>query len=619
MKSRQTNAQPDYVFMEGLDSFEQIGNPPITTMVHENIRYTLSFFNDDIWDFRPIFIRESANGAKKIINWDVYPFNDILYRELKIKVKLFIYSLMSDPIEHLKTPKAATIIKKFNQITQFCQWLAEAKYFCFSDPEVFNKYHAFVRKSSNTTETQNMKLAILRDMYHQSCKIPLIGLTYFPGDDANTRTQPDSTSERSEEIRYIPEQIAHNIASLAISFVERERSRITSALCEMKSREKEAKAKGMHPDNVSRARGLAAKAMGFKGTLDLNCQERTLRDCCYIIILFFSGMRQSEVLSIKKGAIRKEALDIDESLIWLDATLYKTSREDHGEAASWLVPNIVVSAIDTLQDIREVYIDDIEEYIHKLEHAILANEDVQESRIKLQRIVNDLNNLFVTYDSRSNSWGCVTGKTMDKYLKQYCVDRNIDHQLSSHQFRHTFARMVARHKLGDLHYLRDHFKHWSQDMTNGYAGANNNDIFEEISEEVARHKENIIFNLLKSKDDLLGKRGAEIQRFRGTIVNEQNIKEIAISLAPDTYIRGNGHSWCISSPGKQCSGICVYDRTLCGNCENATIERSCHLPIWYELKSQLEETIGYTSFGSPARQRAEAQLKRIEMFLQKAA
>lgn len=603
--------------IDNLESSYDIGNPIISSVTHNGASHPLSYFNDNVWDLRPIFLRESAPDSIKKLNWDTYPFNNILYKDLTTKAKLFIYSLWSDPIEHLKFPKSATLRKKFNSIKSLCTWLANSNYFDFSNEKSFYEYSAYLKTTGNSEQTRDMKLTVIRELYHQSCKIPLIGVHRLPWDGDDPMATEKREQNRSE-IRYIPDTVAQAIISQVITFIEKKGPHIIEGVRATKEAQNIAKAKKMHPDNISRERGKAAKRYDFEGTKDLNEQERILRDCCYICILNFSGMRQSEVLSIKINSIRIENHPNGEMVNWLDATLYKTSGNENGEPASWIVPDIVITATATLEKLREIYVDDINAYLHFLEEEILAGTNVSENRIKHQKASNSFLNLFVTYDSASNSWGTVTGKTMDKYLKIFCKDHNIDHTLSSHQFRHTFARMVARHKLGDLHYLRVHFKHWSQDMTNHYAGvASNNDIFDEISVETLRHKETIIHSLLESSEELFGKRGESLREFRGTIINGESIEIIAKSLAKDTYIRGNGHSWCISSPGKQCSGICVYDRTLCVKCDNAVIEKHRHLPVWHELKDQLHSTMKMTEVDSPARARAEKQLASIEKLIRR--
>lgn len=54
-------------------------------------------------------------------------------------------------------------------------------------------------------------------------------------------------------------------------------------------------------------------------------------------------------------------------------------------------------------------------------------------------------------------------------LKAFVARHGIDWKLNTHQFRRKFANYAARSQFGDLRYLRDHFKHWSMDMTLGYA------------------------------------------------------------------------------------------------------------------------------------------------------
>jgi integrase len=64
---------------------------------------------------------------------------------------------------------------------------------------------------------------------------------------------------------------------------------------------------------------------------------------------------------------------------------------------------------------------------------------------------------------------------MSDDLKSFCADHSIlgedgkPYPLHAHQFRRTYARYVARAELGDLLTLRDHFGHWSIDMTTYYA------------------------------------------------------------------------------------------------------------------------------------------------------
>lgn len=61
----------------------------------------------------------------------------------------------------------------------------------------------------------------------------------------------------------------------------------------------------------------------------------------------------------------------------------------------------------------------------------------------------------------SGAWGI--------YLKAFAKDCGLSWNLTSHQFRRKFANYVAHSRFGDLRYLKQHFAHWSMDMTLGYA------------------------------------------------------------------------------------------------------------------------------------------------------
>ena len=72
-------------------------------------------------------------------------------------------------------------------------------------------------------------------------------------------------------------------------------------------------------------------------------------------------------------------------------------------------------------------------------------------------------------------------QTIRARLKRFMLAHNIDWEVAP-QFRRTFARYVARSQLGDVRYLRDHFKHWTLDMTAIYAEdqVRDKELFDEI-------------------------------------------------------------------------------------------------------------------------------------------
>ncbi|MDO2305844.1 tyrosine-type recombinase/integrase, partial [Escherichia coli] len=80
-----------------------------------------------------------------------------------------------------------------------------------------------------------------------------------------------------------------------------------------------------------------------------------------------------------------------------------------------------------------------------------------------------LDSLFLGWGGHAHKLQVFAAQTIRARLKRFMLAHNIDWEVAPHQFRMTFARYVARSQLGDVRYLRDHFKHWTLDMTAIYA------------------------------------------------------------------------------------------------------------------------------------------------------
>ncbi|MVF49038.1 hypothetical protein F9Z43_06780 [Pseudomonas monteilii] len=57
-----------------------------------------------------------------------------------------------------------------------------------------------------------------------------------------------------------------------------------------------------------------------------------------------------------------------------------------------------------------------------------------------------------------------------KNLQAFAKNCGLSWNLTSHQFRRKFANYVAHSKFGDLCYLKEHFAHWTLDMSLGCDG-----------------------------------------------------------------------------------------------------------------------------------------------------
>lgn len=92
----------------------------------------------------------------------------------------------------------------------------------------------------------------------------------------------------------------------------------------------------------------------------------------------------------------------------------------------------------------------------------------------------------------------------------------INWRFTPHQFRRTFAVYAAHSALGDLRYLRQHFKHWSLDMTALYALNEEQDteLYDDIMMTLKNEKIAIVEHWLDEDALVIGGMAEQIISFR---------------------------------------------------------------------------------------------------------
>jgi hypothetical protein len=181
--------------------------------------------------------------------------------------------------------------------------------------------------------------------------------------------------------------------------------------------------------------------------------------------------------------------------------------------------------------------------------------------------------------------------------------------LATHQFRRSFAVFVARNMLGDVRYLRHHFKHWSIDMTLYYASDPlfDDSLLESTLTARDQLQATVFSDWLSRNQPLAGGRGPHIVHFRqrGSVKTAKDPIDLAKSVGDGVFIRGTGHSWCLATTSG-CGGEGLYDAIRCVKCSESVIDQS-HIGIWSEIRNQQIEALYWPDMGIPAKARARAQ------------
>ena len=237
--------------------------------------------------------------------------------------------------------------------------------------------------------------------------------------------------------------------------------------------------------------------------------------------------------------------------------------------------------------------------------------------------------LFLSVSSNSNKGkqvAVITGCGMRRNMKGFCVDLGIHDEvgkplsLKSTDFRPTYARMVARHEMGDPITLREHFGHRYIGTTIGYFGdaPDSWEVDEELMQMVDAAKndrqEEIMGDLLTSNAPLANG-GHFLGAWRKTVKIAKNKEDLIKQFSGQLTLNGTGHSWCVGAvSGRSCGGFCILEAKMCVDCDYGIISEE-HRPVWEGIKLQQEEALALGDLGIPGVARAKGILATAQEVL----
>ncbi|SEP47516.1 MULTISPECIES: integrase [Pseudomonas] len=356
----------------------------------------------------------------------------------------------------------------------------------------------------------------------------------------------------------------------------------------------------------SKAKNRFLVSLGWKdGLAALRKSLIDLRTSCYIVIASTSGCRNHELADIRLGA--HQYTEDEDGLIyhWLRSNSSKTETGIH----DWMIPEVAVHAIKLMERWAVPY------------QALISAEinhrtDSNPLDPAIAQAINHKSALFLGVSTRKKNEARVLSHTSwDDKLEKFCKAAGLDWTLNSHQFRRKFANYVAHSQFGDLRYLREHFAHWSMDMTLGYAMDDewgqqfDLELYDDIQSELTDIKVRTVSDWI-SEDSLAGGYGQSLKRWQRDPANLALFKDhrtMVLTIAESTSIRSNGHAWC-TADNDACIGN-TLERTRCGDCNNAVIGRA-HLKIYSHMYRSLNELLKCDDIGEGGRSRVMRDLER---------
>lgn len=602
----------------------------------------VSRFADKLWDFYPYLLQESLSLSHKCINWharmpDGLWLTDPEHADILRSAKAFVWSLFTDPVEGRRRPTMLTLVTRTKVLLYLLRWMVEHGLKRFADLEGRAlAYAQAARNSVDTTgkpasaQTVRSRLQILEDIYLQHAKLDDALRTHpWLGESAASLAGLHNESHQyAPRTEPIPDRIAAELARVAIDYV---RNRGPAALDARDAREVAVQQKqdaGYRHDTIKTTRARVVREWGYKDGHELRIELQRLRIACLIVIAMFSGMRESELTSLADGCIdHQPSRDGSCEVTWLRGTIYKMGMRPK----AWQVPPVVEEAVTVLtrltQPLREILRHEADELRECIPMAI----GLEKSRLvkRLTIVERHQDKLFVAkYFLKRNAISVLSAASVYNELRRFCVDHGIRgddgcaYPLHSHQFRRSYACFMAKAELGDLLTLRDHFGHWSIDMTAFYADRASLEyqadceLMEMVATEKQHHQAKIVRGYLES-DAPLANGGHWLEKWREGVRTATNKEALIAEYAGSITLNGTGHSWCVGNArGTGCGGLCVFEAPMCVDCEYGIIGPE-HRPVWEGIRDQQLEVLTLDDVGESGQARARRILEAAQTVLRR--
>lgn len=349
------------------------------------------------------------------------------------------------------------------------------------------------------------------------------------------------------------------------------------------------------------------KSMGWNGGLKaFSTAILELRTACYIVLASVSGCRNHELAFVQTGAVHRTQDDEGIVYCWMRSQSTKT---DAGYT-EWMIPEVAVAALSVMERWSRPYRAMIDAEIAERRSASPIDPEIAEAQRHRDALF-----LGVTRP-KGNQVRTVSDNHWNMSLKAFAKACGLDWRLASHQFRRKFANYAARSQFGDLRYLREHFKHWSMDMTLAYALNESQewDVYLEIKDELDDIKLRVADKWFDD-EPLAGGYGKNIMAWRSKEENVALFKDRAAmvrSIAESTAIRSNGHAWC-TADDNGCIGN-TLERTRCSGCNNAVIGRA-HYRLYQRLYDDLRDVLKCDDIGPSGQARLRRDMARCREVL----
>jgi integrase len=439
-----------------------------------------SRFNDREWLYHDELGDESLGDFYRKILWDwVLPNGDMMsgiqYFNLLLTMKTLFYRLLKGTGDHIWSPRTAQNAQYTFRL--FIAFLIETRGTLYrfsevlgSDLEAFFAYlpTRLGREQSNTLKSRTLAkhYNYLNTLFDFRNLLP-DSLTVRPSGDKSAAAAAGHNKRSGAQTQYLSDDKAKRLLEVCIGYVKVGAPILFSAIEKINQLKKSDPYQKLSPtrrlalvtelfpsyviDSTSSEESPFSQRI--ESLLDFMEEVTRLRTACFIIICFSTGMRLSEVASIKKGCIRTKNMANHGTFYWIDATLFKGVKNKglgsgRGQPRSWMCGHLAAQAVEVLE---------------QLSHLLGADKQTPKLLFTLHRFTS-------IKGTGVGRFSPLTGNVLRKDVVTLCEAFNLGIHVHPHMFRRTFARNIVRADRTSLLALKEHLKHWSLYMTDWYVG-----------------------------------------------------------------------------------------------------------------------------------------------------
>jgi len=569
----------------------------VTTDRAESVLYVLSRYEDDVW-----WLSKSKETGNSVDNKRKLDFTRISGEQLRTEAKVVMVRL----IWAENALANATIRQHFHNLALWLNWLHDQGIRSHTQvsPLVAFRYVQYVRRLTSPTkpgtplggQAKFYKLSAVERCW-QHLRDTASGFDHPWPDSTATALAGWKQGDKKAKTEIIPDDVLKTLFQHAESLLRQANDLLAhrDAVAAYQPRSK-------YPSDQSKEKIRFLKTRGWDlGSAALNKTLSDLRNGCFVIILATTGIRAHELGLIHRGEWFSEVRDGERFYF-----LVSRSDKTHAGKTSWLCPKIAIDALKVLERLSAPMQRDLESALEAAKEA----GDLKE----ITRLQSISGAVGLTKDKKQENRLCrLSNTSLNTALNNVAKTFGLDCKLVSHQFRRTFANYVVHHKLGDLRYLRDHFKHWSLDMTVLYAmnEAQDLELYDEIYAASDGKRQAIVGHWLERDTPLSGGMAGHIRHMRSRTEEVRTYKDrraMVEAISELVFLRSTGIAWCTNDTGVDCAG------GQCEDCEHGCID-DAHKPFWEGLYLQQIELFQIDDLTDSGSKTVERTMERCEKVL----